>query len=287
MARNPTTAAIGFQQQRDWRRSGLPDAKRVKNTLKRLAARFAAWQPVRSAVIHLVYPNIVRALFQEVQADKESPTGLVETWGWKIHSVIVRSEELASGQNCGTEKSSCDIETRSRILDVVMRTIAVVPGDICEFGVAAGDSFLEFLRRVPDRQVYGFDSFEGLPEDWWTRPKGTFASSPPNVLSPNGHLVKGWFDRTVPEFFSKWTGRIALLHVDCDLYSSSKVVFRHSLQYCAPGTVVLFDEFYNYPGFEDHEWRAWNEAKAAYEIRAECVAYDGRRAAFRITDIRL
>jgi Methyltransferase domain len=268
------------------KKSRLPESKRVKNTLKRLAARFAGWQPIRSAVIHLVYPNIVRALFQEVQADIESPSGLVETWGWKIHSLIIRSEELAGGKNCVTENSAYDFETRRHILDVVMRTIADIPGDICEFGVAAGDSFLEFLERAPERQVYGFDSFEGLPEDWWTRPRGSFASPPPQVLRLNAHVIKGWFDHTVPEFFSQWTGRIALLHIDCDLYSSTKVVFRHSLEYCAPGTVVLFDEFYNYPGFEGHEWRAWNEAKADHNVRAECVAYDGRRAAFRITGIR-
>jgi hypothetical protein len=253
--------------------------------LKRLVARIANTRLVRSLVLHLVYPTIVRCLLSEVQPDVDSPSGVVEAFGWKAHALLVKSEELAEGKDCSGGRLDSTRESRARLLDIVLQNAASVPGDVFEFGVSAGDSFLTFLERCPDRQVYGFDSWEGIPEDWWTRPKGTFAATPPEFKNPNGHLVKGWYDESAPRFFHDWRGHIAILHIDCDLYSSTVTVFQHALSYCGPGTVVLFDEFWNYPGFSNHEWLAWRKARAEYSIAAECIGYDGRRAAFLIRTI--
>ena len=98
----------------------------MKAALKRLMARLAAWQPMRSAVLHLVYPNIVRAMLAEVQPDTQSPSGVVEAWAWKIHSHILRSEEMADGKNCAGDAMRCDAETRRRVLDVVGQHLAVL-----------------------------------------------------------------------------------------------------------------------------------------------------------------
>jgi hypothetical protein len=49
--------------------------------------------------------------------------------------------------------------------------------------------------------------------------------------------------------------------------------------------IILFDEYYNYPDFAQHEWLAWREIRSRYRIVAPCVAYDGRRAAFQITNL--
>jgi hypothetical protein len=250
--------------------------------LKRLAARIAKTRLVRSLVMQLVYPTIVRCLLAEVQPDVDSPSGLVEALGWKVHSLLVKNEDLADGRNCCGEASESTRESRARLLDVVLESAASVPGDVFEFGVAAGDSFLTFLERCPDRQVYGFDSWAGLPERWWTRPKGTFAAAPPKFTNPNGHLVKGWYNESAPRFFRDYHGHIAILHIDCDLYSSTSTFFQHALPYCGPGTVVLFDEYWNYPTFADHEWLAWRRARAECCIMTQCIGYDGRRAAFRI-----
>jgi Methyltransferase domain len=251
--------------------------------LKRLAARIANTRLVRSLVVNLVYPTIVRCLLAEVQPDVNSLSGLVEAFGWKTHSLLVKSEELADGRNCCGERSESTRESRARLLDVVLESAASVPGDVFEFGVASGDSFLTFLERCPERQVYGFDSWEGLPEQWWTRPKGTFAAAPPEFTNANGHLVKGCFNETAPPFFRDYRGHIAILHIDCDLYSSTATALQHAIPCCGPGTVVLFDEYWNYPMFADHEWRAWRRARAECCIVAQCIGYDGRRAAFRIS----
>ena len=79
------------------------------------------------------------------------------------------------------------------------------------------------------RPFYGFDSFEGLPEDWRTEGdrknfdrKGKLAP----VHFPNIRLVKGWFNETIPKFKesvidSIKNQKVAFLHIDCDIYSST------------------------------------------------------------------
>jgi len=258
----------------------------MKSLLKRLAARAAASSPVRSAVVHLVYPSIVRCLMSEIRADEPSPSGVIEALAWKAHAHAVLYDELAGGVDCCAGPPHSNTETRERLMGVALKAIESHPGDIVEFGVSSGESFLELVRRCPGRQVIGFDSFEGLPEAWWSRPKGAFAAEAPQIESPNAQLVKGWFAESVPAFFLQWRGQIALLHVDCDLYSSTSTALSHALAFCREGSVVLFDEYYNYPGFADHEWLAWRQARARLRISASCIAYDGRRAAFRIDSIR-
>jgi Methyltransferase domain len=257
----------------------------VKAILKRLAHALADTRPVRALVNHLIYPTIVRSLRAEVNPDEPSPSGIAEQFAWKTHAGIVAWEELAGGTVCHDGASRSTLETRARLFDVVLAHIAGRPGDVFEFGVSSGDSFREFLKRCPDRQVYGFDSFQGLPEAWWTRSKGAFAADAPRLDNPNGHLVSGWFDSSVPEFFRNWSGTIALVHVDCDLYASTKIALQHALRFCRVGSVVLFDEYYNYPGFSEHEWLAWQQLRRVWQIESRCLAYDGRRAAFVIDAI--
>ena len=52
---------------------------------------------------------------------------------------------------------------------------------------------------------------------------------------------------------------IAFLHVDYDLYSSTASGFKHLGKHLVDGTVIVFDDFYNYPNFENDAVRALNE----------------------------
>lgn len=131
-------------------------------------------------------------------------------------------------------------------------------GLFLEFGVASGRT-LRIIAESHPGAVYGFDGFNGLPEDW--RPgfaAGAFAQKPPETL-PNAELVIGWFDKTLPGFMVRYQQPISFLHIDCDLYSSTKTIFRYLKGYIIPGTVIVFDEFLNYPGWREHEYKAWNE----------------------------
>ncbi len=145
-------------------------------------------------------------------------------------------------------------------------------GMALEFGVFEGRSLAVIAEARKGRDVYGFDSFEGLPEDY--RPhvrQGAFAlDRRPQV--DGAELVVGWFDDTLPGFLETHPGPVDFLHVDGDLYSSAVTVLTLVGPRLQPGSVVIFDEFFNYPGWDDSgEFRAWEEdlertgATVAYE----------------------
>ncbi len=134
------------------------------------------------------------------------------------------------------------------------------PGLALEFGVATGTT-LQIIADVVagDRTVVGFDTFTGLPETWRTFfPAGEFAQ-PELPTVPGAELVVGLFEDELPGFLARNDERVAFLHVDCDLYSSTKTVLDLLGDRLAPDAVLLFDEFFNYPGWQHHEYRAWTE----------------------------
>ncbi|HEX8662909.1 MAG TPA: class I SAM-dependent methyltransferase [Beijerinckiaceae bacterium] len=133
------------------------------------------------------------------------------------------------------------------------------PGLVIEFGVYKGRSLDLIACSVFPEPVVGFDSFMGLPEHWRSGfRKGTFATDIPKVKS-NVQLVVGQFEETLPKFISQMDQDISFLHVDCDLYSSTTTVLRHCRDRICAGTVIVFDEFHNYPGWENHEYKAFSE----------------------------
>jgi hypothetical protein len=140
--------------------------------------------------------------------------------------------------------------------------VASVPGDIVECGVSLGHGALVFLLLseyvgVP-RTYWGFDSFEGFPEPvakdeqtpikgpgFWANPPETVMKVlrdgriPEDWIRDRVRLVKGWFQDTLP----KYDGRIALLHLDCDLYESYKTCLETLYDRVEPGGIVMFDEY--------------------------------------------
>jgi hypothetical protein len=169
-------------------------------------------------------------------------------------------------------------------------TLAPTEGLFAEFGVWRGTTINMIAEQVGDRTtVHGFDSFEGLPEDWHgPYRKGLFhmKGTLPQVR-PNVRLYPGWFEATVPRFAAEHPSTpVAFLHVDCDLYSSTKTIFDHLGERLRPGSVIVFDEYFNYPDWREHEYKAFQELVAARRLRYRYVAYNTRdwNAAVQITD---
>ncbi|MET0763366.1 MAG: class I SAM-dependent methyltransferase [Blastococcus sp.] len=146
-------------------------------------------------------------------------------------------------------------------------------GLFLEFGVASGSTLEVIVERAPAHTVYGFDSFEGLPEDWRPGfPAGAFATEKlPDV--PGADLVVGLFEDTLPAFLEQHPGPVAFLHLDADLYSSTRTVLTALAPRLRAGTVIVFDEYFNFPGWEEHEHRAWTEFVAEHELRFEYLGY--------------
>jgi hypothetical protein len=134
---------------------------------------------------------------------------------------------------------------------------APIEGLVLEFGVASGAT-LDFLAKtiaLRGRRLYGFDSFRGLPEPWADYEIGHFACDPPAVAA-NVELLVGDFADTLPPFLATHAGNAALVHLDADLYSSTKLVLDLLAPRIVPGTIVAFDEFWI---VTDHEQRAFRE----------------------------
>ncbi|OYV38591.1 MAG: methyltransferase [Acidocella sp. 20-61-6] len=148
-------------------------------------------------------------------------------------------------------------------LDLLRFALSRAPQDglVLEFGVEKGAS-LRHLGSLTPRIVHGFDSFEGLPGDWGGTKEAAGAFSRRGRLPKvpaNAELHVGWFDKTLPEFLARETADCALIHVDCDIYVSTKVIFDQLAARIKPGTVIVFDEYFNYPGWRAHEYKAFQE----------------------------
>lgn len=150
-----------------------------------------------------------------------------------------------------------------------------IPGMALEFGVASGTTLRIVAEALTEREgtVAGFDVFSGLPETWRTGfPVGEFAQeSIPEV--PGAQLVPGLFEDTLPSFLNDESDPVAFLHLDADLYSSTKTVLDLLGDRLVPGSIVVFDEFFNYPGWQQHEYRAWTEFVTRTGISFEYLGY--------------
>ena len=168
------------------------------------------------------------------------------------------------------------IENNNEYLKYVFNKADVSGGGIyLEFGVYKGKTVNLIAEAFPDKIIYGFDSFEGLPEDW----RGTVFSK--GAFNANGHLppvrknvrlVKGWFNKTLPEFVKPHPEPCAFIHVDCDLYSSTKTIFDNLKNQIVSGTIIAFDEYFGYPRWADGEYKAFMEFVEENNLEFEYIA---------------
>jgi O-methyltransferase len=153
-------------------------------------------------------------------------------------------------------------------------------GDYFEFGLWRGRTFLQAhrmkrLNHFQNMHLWGFDSFQGLPEvkptenEIWSG--GQFACSEPefrSILARNGvrpeefTLVPGYYQDSLNDaLHARIAGRVAaIVYIDCDLYKSTVPVLAFMEPYLTSGTIVCFDDFYCYCGRPDEgEQRALAE----------------------------
>ncbi len=157
-------------------------------------------------------------------------------------------------------------------------------GLFLEFGVYSGETINIISSTYKDEKVYGFDSFNGLPENWngWSLEKSFFKrANLPNVNS-NVELVVGWFDESLPSFLELHNEDVAFLHVDCDIYSSAKYVLEALKNRIKPGTIIVFDEYFNFPNWQNHEYKAFMEFIQDTNLEYEYVSVGRDQVTIRI-----
>lgn len=140
-----------------------------------------------------------------------------------------------------------------------------IPGDIVECGVWNGGSaaVMVYANSISDNEISGarhlwlFDSFQGLPEPTDKdgnamknkKFKGLFrgeivkvreAFEAFNLDFRAVHIIPGWLDDTLS---GADVSKIALLHIDLDLYHSYKVCFEKLYDKITPGGFIVCDDY--------------------------------------------
>ncbi len=154
-----------------------------------------------------------------------------------------------------------------------------------EFGVrfAASTNFIG--KRIKGR-LFGFDSFAGLPEHWnETAGKGDYSTDGvlPTVQS-NTQLIDGWFDKTLPDFVAQHKEPVAFMNVDCDLYSSTKTIFKYLGDQIVSGTIIVFDEYISTSSWRSDEYKAFQELVEEKQLQYEYLVFSpySRQAVVKI-----
>ena len=121
-----------------------------------------------------------------------------------------------------------------------------------EFGVGSGTSINYISQFANGGVVYGFDSFQGLPEKWIDGYEaGSFTrhgSSPP--VNPNVELVIDVYSNSLVPFLQSQNKKISFVHIDCVVYSSTKFVLETVAPYLDDNCIIVFGSLVNYPGYE-------------------------------------
>ena len=156
-----------------------------------------------------------------------------------------------------------------------------------EFGVHTGYSINYLAQKLNSRGavIFGFDSFEGLQQDWKgsNSPKGAFDLGgvlPP--VRPNVTFVKGWFDKTLPPFLAREREKVAFAHLDADTYETTLYLLTTLNPRIVSGTLILFDEYIGYPGWEHGEFKAFKELIEKESRSYEYLAFSPLQALVKI-----
>lgn len=148
-----------------------------------------------------------------------------------------------------------------------------------ELGVGSAASTLQ-ICEIAERNgltmtLHGFDSFKGLPEDWGGEAKaGDYAFPVAKPDLPNVRIHPGWFDEAIVSALPELAGQIGFVHVDCDLYSSTTSAFRILGERLRTGTVIQFDEYWNYLEADEGEMKAFREFVAERALGFRYLGYN-------------
>tara|TARA_B100000941_G_scaffold286898_1_gene261180 strand:- start:1161 stop:1916 length:756 start_codon:yes stop_codon:yes gene_type:complete len=160
-----------------------------------------------------------------------------------------------------------------------------------EFGVHLGRSikvFSEFLKNKnngKDRLIYGFDNFTGLKEDWHGTSGALHLDEKEKLPKVNRNviLIKGWIQDTLEKFLSENNvSRISFINIDVDTYETTKYILPLIKPYLFSGSIIIFDEIYNFPGWKVGEYKALIEEFKDEEYKFIAFSDDGKQAAIEI-----
>ena len=153
-----------------------------------------------------------------------------------------------------------------------------------EFGVSTGKS-ANFLSKHLKTKLYGFDSFVGLKEDMkganWSKGSFDLKGKIPD-LNKNVIPIKGWVQETLPKFLNEKKPNINFVHMDMDTYATSKFVLSNLKPFLNKSCIIIFDDFYNFSGWDVGEYKAFTETFNENEYKFLAFSRFGRQVTIQI-----
>ena len=216
-----------------------------------------------NTVLHKIARRLIRKMVEIVVTDLD----------------LVRYFNDPAGAAAFEKEHLMDVPTFRDRQELFKHALGEISGDeglFLEFGVYRGNSINRLARIKPNVTFYGFDSFVGLPEHWraGSRKRAFSIGGALPAVRANVKLISGFYADTLPAFVAAHAGKtISFMHVDCDLYSSTKTIFAETRALLAPGTIIVFDEYFNAPEWREEEYKAFMEFIAESKTSFEYIGY--------------
>jgi hypothetical protein len=163
-----------------------------------------------------------------------------------------------------------------------------------ELGVFTGNTFNCIRSSLPNNiKLYGFDTFTGLPEDWMINDrdilyaKGTFSLDYVPNNTYNTEFIVGNIEDTIEQFLKTNNKKISFVHFDMDLYRPTFFALKQMHSYFLNGAVLVFDDFYNLPGWENYSFKALLDYVNLYNIEFEPLSTVGWRDGWASAAIKI
>lgn len=173
-------------------------------------------------------------------------------------------------------------------LDLLSFAFAKAQNDnslILEFGVFKGAS-INHLSKMTKDEIFGFDSFEGLYEDWggnWITAGHFSLNGVEPIVASNVKLIKGWFHQTLPLFLNQTKEKsIGFLHIDSDTYEACKTILESLRSRIITGSVLVFNEYHGYRGWRQGEFKAFQEFCIKNDVRYRYIGFSKEAVALII-----
>ena len=217
---------------------------------------------------------------------KERIVQLYASFEYAANHPYTRMNKKASDATVSFIEATCPravaVRSPRKLMDVALSKVSL-EGLYLEFGVFKGASIRYIAKKNPDKEVHGFDSFQGLPEPWAHNPEGAFTTHGKLPKVPaNVQLWTGYFEDSLPQWAKSHDRIIAFLHIDCDLRSSTKTILDHLAKNIRHGTVIVFDDYFNFPGWEQDGHAVLIDFLEKNKLSAEYIGYGFKELALII-----
>lgn len=154
---------------------------------------------------------------------------------------------------------------------------------ILEFGVFKGRSLNILSVNFPNYKIYGFDIFTGIPDAMYGTniTSGHFKTIVPDI-NKNCELIVGDIKDTVVDFSKTSNEKILFMNIDCDNYEPTKNVLYALKNHLTTGSIIFFDEYLGYPGWENGEFKAFQEFVKDHQVKYKYLGFSVNEAIVEI-----